>query len=294
MELLEEYLGRLAAHPDERRRRHEAVRQAATVALTGEAPTLEEWASGSILRLLARSEVYRQHSVLLDAGCGPGVYLGAMVGSTVVPTGFGIGLDRSREALEKAQARLQGLNHALLQGNLRKLPLANSSCGAVMCNRMLNQTGEIKQALAEVRRVLRPGGLLLIVTAGSTSQNPLPQLHEKALQELGFPPRLYQHTTLPGQRFDLQNGTKWLSSGFEEVEIQLYERRMSFSRLQDLQEYYATGLLFHRSENTPGISTGQWAALFEQVTGSLARQLNEHTPFIIQEGAALFSARRPL
>ncbi len=288
----ESELAYLWANPAERQLRHLELRQRHTTFLTDRAESTEVWAVARILAHLQQSADYWEQPGLLDAGCGPGRYLELMLDPTSLTIGRLVGLDRSRAALETAQSRLgQRAEVSFVQGNLRQLPFAQVSFGAIMCNRMLNQTGAIGEALAQAATVLRPGGFIFIVTADSLESSPLTSSHETALQKLGFPAPFYWHSTRSDQRFHLQNGVEWLAPHFGDISSELYERHLTFDDPAELGEYYATGLLFWRSE--PAITIKQWLALYNSVVAELESKLHTNNGRLSwQDGAALFRATR--
>jgi ubiquinone/menaquinone biosynthesis C-methylase UbiE len=91
---------------------------------------------------------------ILEAGCGTGLLLAeaARVGRSAV------GLDLSRGML--AQARDRGL--AVVQGSLTQVPLPDASVDLVYSMKVLAHVPPIRQAIAELARVTRPGGHLLL------------------------------------------------------------------------------------------------------------------------------------
>ncbi|MGC4030670.1 MAG: metalloregulator ArsR/SmtB family transcription factor [Tepidisphaeraceae bacterium] len=97
---------------------------------------------------------------VIDLGCGTGSTLAALAGHVK----NAIGIDNSHEMLAAAAARLEGVqNVTLLPGNLTALPLADASADAALMILSLSYTPDAPAALAEARRVLKPGGRLLIV-----------------------------------------------------------------------------------------------------------------------------------
>jgi SAM-dependent methyltransferase len=97
---------------------------------------------------------------LADLGCGPGhdgAYFAA-AGHHVV------GLDRSPGMLALAGQALDG---QVAQADLRRLPLAPASLDGVWCCASLLHVPQDQTMLVlrELRRVLRPGGTLALVTA---------------------------------------------------------------------------------------------------------------------------------
>lgn len=98
---------------------------------------------------------------VLDAGCGPGtITLGL---AQLVAPGSTVGIDRQVALIERARA----LGATRAQANLRfavadlyGLPFADQSFDAAFSNGVLMHLAEPVRALAQVRRVLRPGGII--------------------------------------------------------------------------------------------------------------------------------------
>jgi ubiquinone/menaquinone biosynthesis C-methylase UbiE len=102
---------------------------------------------------------------LLDAGCGTGGFL-----RWAQDTGaFGhlSGVDIAPGAIELARERVPGA--ALSVTSLADLPYGDSSFDVVVVNDVLQHVAEaeLEQSLGEVRRVLRPDGVLLLRTNGA-------------------------------------------------------------------------------------------------------------------------------
>ena len=96
--------------------------------------------------------------------CGSGAGTDALIaGRLVGPTGLVIGVDMTPEMLEKARANAAeaGLtNVEFRQGFLESLPVETGWADVVISNGVLNLVPDKAAALAEIHRVLRPGGRL--------------------------------------------------------------------------------------------------------------------------------------
>jgi 2-polyprenyl-6-hydroxyphenyl methylase/3-demethylubiquinone-9 3-methyltransferase len=116
---------------------------------------------------------------VLDLGCGKGRFAAplANAGATV------IGLDRSSAMLAAAPAR----GVARVHGSASRLPFVDASFGAMIAVEVFEHLTAIDSVLAEVRRILRPGGTVAILdkNAGSwNAQRPwLPNLAVKRIDE---------------------------------------------------------------------------------------------------------------
>src|SRR5207248_8593633 len=93
--------------------------------------------------------------------CGPG-YLAAELAELVGPEGFVQGIDPSPHMLAIAARR--ALPHMeLSEGDALSLPVADSSFDAAVATQVYEYVADMAAALAEARRVLRPGGRLLVL-----------------------------------------------------------------------------------------------------------------------------------
>jgi arsenite methyltransferase len=97
---------------------------------------------------------------VLDLGSGGGIDV-LLSGKRVGPTGTVYGLDMTDEMLALAQenARQAGATNVhFLKGLIEKIPLASESVDVVISNCVVNLSPEKEKVLAEIARVLRPGG----------------------------------------------------------------------------------------------------------------------------------------
>lgn len=99
---------------------------------------------------------------VLDAGCGSGRYmLHALHRGAARVTG----IDLSPEMLERAGAALAASRHEgeveWVQGDLTSLPVADAWADLVISGLTIGHLDRLQAALAELRRVTRPGGTLL-------------------------------------------------------------------------------------------------------------------------------------
>jgi len=101
---------------------------------------------------------------VLDLGSGPGldVFLAAR---QVGPDGRAIGVDMTPAMLERARlsaAKLGLPQVEFRQGRLEALPVENATIDAVTSNCVINLVPDKRSVFAEIARVLRPGGRLVI------------------------------------------------------------------------------------------------------------------------------------
>jgi ubiquinone/menaquinone biosynthesis C-methylase UbiE len=104
----------------------------------------------------------RRGGVAVDAGCGTGRALPALR-DAVGQDGTVIGLELTPEML--AEARSKGWARSadvLLFGDVRTLPFGDGRVDAVFAAGLINHLPDPPAGLAELARVTRPGGLLIL------------------------------------------------------------------------------------------------------------------------------------
>ena len=101
---------------------------------------------------------------LLDVGCGP-ASITADLAERVAP-GRVVGLDAAAGALEAARATLseRGLSEQVevTSGDVMALPFEDASFDVVHAHQVLQHLADPVGALAEMRRVTRPGGIVAV------------------------------------------------------------------------------------------------------------------------------------
>jgi SAM-dependent methyltransferase len=161
---------------------------------------------------------------VLDVCTGPGVLAGAAArrGAKVV------GLDFSDNAVEIARRNVPGAE--FFEGDAQALPFDSESFDAVVCGYGIIHVPDPEKALAEMRRVLRPGGKL----AASVWQAPQPtngfgllygaiREHGNVAVPLPHGPDFFQFSDTGKLADALQ------ASDFVDVEIEPVEQSWEFS-----------------------------------------------------------------
>lgn len=102
---------------------------------------------------------------VLDIGSGPG-FLACEIAERLGPTGSVAGVDLSPDMNALAQRRVTASGAAPVSftlGDATALPFADGSFDAAVSTQVYEYVAEMPAALAEARRVLRPGGRLLVL-----------------------------------------------------------------------------------------------------------------------------------
>lgn len=104
----------------------------------------------------------RPGETVLDLGCGPGTDLGSLAEAVGVG-GSVIGIDGDEEMVEQARVRTAELPGVDVRvGDVHELQLETGSVDRARTDRVLQHVADPAKALAEARRVLRPGGRLVM------------------------------------------------------------------------------------------------------------------------------------
>jgi O-antigen biosynthesis protein len=143
------------------------------------------------------------HKDVLDIACGEGYgsHLLADSAKSVV------GVDLSEAAVKHARSRYVAPNLQFRQGDCARIPLGDCSVDAVVSFETIEHHDQHESMLAEIRRVLRPDGVLIISTPERGLLAQLSQerneFHVKELnfQEFaGLLARHFKHSLFFGQR----------------------------------------------------------------------------------------------
>jgi arsenite methyltransferase len=118
--------------------------------------------TGQRAEVLRRLEL-RPGEAVLDVGSGPGLLLRDLALS-VGEAGKAVGLDMSTPMIEVARRRCEGLPQvAFEQGDAMKLPFPGAMFDVAVSTQVYEYVPDMETALAELHRVMKPGGRILIL-----------------------------------------------------------------------------------------------------------------------------------
>jgi SAM-dependent methyltransferase len=149
-------------HVDYNRRQHEVYAE-------GRAPSravLELWTA-----VLARYIPTRGNPVLLDVGSGVGTW------SELMATAFEAtvwGVEPSRRMREVAEREHKHPRVTYVDGSAERIPLPDASCDAALLSYVLHHVTDRGACARELRRVVRPGGVVIVRNAFRESLSQVP------------------------------------------------------------------------------------------------------------------------
>ena len=97
---------------------------------------------------------------VLDAGCGPGTITLGLARRVAPGHAIGIDIEDSQFEQARAEAHREGLRVEFRQGSVYELPFESEQFDAVFSHAVLEHLSDPTTAIAEFRRVLKPGGVI--------------------------------------------------------------------------------------------------------------------------------------
>jgi ubiquinone/menaquinone biosynthesis C-methylase UbiE len=140
--------------------------------------------------LLAHEFCHGKDVLLLASGEG---YGSAMLSSVAISV---VGVDIARDAVSHSQRTYARQNLRFMVGSCAEIPLPNASIDVVVSFETLEHHDLHDEMMAEVKRVLRPGGLLEPISKSPEDDNEASELYE-AEEVLGVVFPTDQDASLP-------------------------------------------------------------------------------------------------
>jgi ubiquinone/menaquinone biosynthesis C-methylase UbiE len=173
---------------------------------------------------------------LLELGCGPGstwadspYHRAASWQPLLSDLSPGM-VFSARQNLARA-----GVQADLLVANAERIPAVDASFHAVMANHMLYHVPDRTRAFQEIRRVLRPGGVLFAATNGDGHMQELWDLQSR------FDPTQVQEDPSP-RKFSLESGARELENHFREVRVVHKDNQLIVTETEPLVAYMLSGM----------------------------------------------------
>jgi ubiquinone/menaquinone biosynthesis C-methylase UbiE len=186
---------------------------------------------------------------VLDVACGPGILACALAGRARHVTG----IDITPAMIEQARARQAATGHANLSwhvGDATALPFADNQFDRVTTRYSFHHMPDPAAALAEMARVCRPGGRIVVIDA---TPSPETQQAYDAMERLRDP----SHTSALTLDQLLQLG---LDTGLKQVAIDEYRLEAALDTLSDSDDMPALTAMFDAdiAAGQDRIGVGAW------------------------------------
>lgn len=219
---------------------------------------------------------------VLDCGCGPGWLWRENLDR--IPAACDVTLvDLSQGMVAAAEAALarSGRDFHCQVANIEALPFDDGTFDVVVANHMLYHVANRPRALAEVQRVLIPGGRFYAATNGRN--------HMRELAEMGHNLLLLgQHENVSdsdpiSRTFGLENGREQLEPWFSDVTLHIYESSLAVTEVEPLLDYALSS-----SEARASVTE----AMLAEVRRTVERTIADKGAFHISKESGLFMARK--
>ncbi|ETW95150.1 MAG: hypothetical protein ETSY1_31800 [Candidatus Entotheonella factor] len=215
-------------------------------------------------------------SRILELGCGAGELW--WQNRERLPLGWAILLsDFSPGMLQEAQRKLRPCSRSFgwLMADAQQIPLADASVDAVMANHMLYHVPDLPRCMAEIQRVLKPGGRLYAATNGPRHLQQLRELHQR------FGNREQAPDATLGLVFHLGNGEAHLAPWMTEVSLKRFDDALVVDEAEPLLAYMCSGLRYQVEPDQ-----------IESLRAFLEQEIAQHGAIRVEKDVGMFEAIR--
>jgi SAM-dependent methyltransferase len=170
--------------------------------------------------------------VVADVGCGNGFDLRQLVPGGRCRHAFGLDLSSGMLSTLEELARSSG-RLTLFQADAQRLPLRDDGVDVALAMHMLYHVPDLPAAVAELRRIVKPGGTLLASTNSERGMAEVNDLFGAAVSDvLGRPVR-----GQPGNSFTTETGAAILATGFSDVTLHRHELPLAIPSAEPVVTY---------------------------------------------------------
>ena len=212
---------------------------------------------------------------ILEIGCGPGRLWSQNLdrlpaGSTVTLTDFSAGM------VGQARRNLAGSGHpfAFGQSDAQAIPFCDDTFEVVIANHMLYHVPDRRKTYAEVRRVLKPGGLLYATANSRDTMRQIAELEARVGVTNGV--RGFHASA----DFFLESGVAELAAWFSRVTLRRQEEVLLVTEAQPLIDYILSVV------GGSGLAVGT----LDRLRGAVEAEIGERGAFRIDKISGLFIA----
>lgn len=214
-----------------------------------------------------------ENARIMELGCGNGLLWKENINR--IPAGWNITLsDLSAGMLDAAWRNLviTGRAFQFKEIDAQSIPFDNETFDAVIANHMLYHVPDRLKAIAEIQRVLKPGGCLIATTVGENHMKQMMDWYERVSNG--------EYASLVTLSFTLENGMEQLIPFFTHVRLSRYEDNLRVTDLEPIVAYIRSGIFFAdlKEEELEGLKQ------------ELQEELNQNGEIFISKDSGLFEA----
>jgi SAM-dependent methyltransferase len=210
---------------------------------------------------------------VLDVGCGPGTYSAALRARDASLRVTGVDLSVGMLAAARGAGVMGVACDAV------RLPYGVSTFDAVMANHMLYHVERIADAVAEFRRVLHPGGVLLAVTNAQQHFAEFDALLAEVSGRDGW--------WRPSHRFVLDNGRPYLEAAFDAVDTVRFDGELRVPDVEPVMRFARS----MRDLSGEGYDDVAWDALMRDFERAVTQVIASEGEFRTRTDTGVFICR---
>jgi SAM-dependent methyltransferase len=218
---------------------------------------------------------WRGDEWVLDVGAGPGTYRELV--QQRAPSGLYVAGDLS---LGMAR-RVCEAGACAVNLDVQHLPFADATFDVAMANHMLYHVPDVTQALSELRRVLKPDGVLIAATNSASTMPELDTLARRACTLLGYP---RQEFIPDHQNFTLENGPAQVARFFRAVARYDLPSAFHFPEVEPVLDYINSMKAMRAPQLPAGISWDEFMHVMEK---QIARLIHHYGELQVQKLAGV-------
>ena len=206
---------------------------------------------------------------VLDIGCASGSYYDPLLETH--PDIKYFGMDLSMGMISKHPAKSY-----IGQGDVESVPFPDETFDVVMANHMLYHAINIDQAIIELKRVLKPGGVLITATNSTQSMPELQLLMRRAILLLARGGATQIEPPAPASdRFALENGCRQLAHHFYAVMRADLPSKLIFPEIEPVMDYLETTRSLREPQLPPDVNWDDVMMIMRQQVTHLVNHLGE-------------------
>jgi len=218
---------------------------------------------------------------ILDAGCGTGRLLSRLGKKYKGAELYGVDISPAMvKATKLAVSKMNKRN--ILEADIKKLPFHSDYFAVVTATHVLYHVPDISGAIKELKRVLKPGGIIFITTTDYDLEQGLNKIHYEALRKLHFPKFMQDKNSY--LRFPPIFASNVLKKYFPKVTTFKFRNDLVYTNANDCFGYYQTAMMYRNSRgvNDERVPAKLWQDLAKEVKGKIVKKIKKNGQLIVK------------